>query len=584
MAEIKIDIAGMKRDVKDSLNNADDNLEESKSILNSIKVPSDFSERRTLSDAINGIETSRENIRKTNNWIDEKIQKFEEAERKNTAYVNNLTEKSTDDTTTSKNKKRTLWEILFGTGNNQTLNLDDDVIVVEPLTLEKIFGDLFYGFGKVISQKFSNMSFKEFFTGTSANTGQSWKSALTEAGNRLKEGIGLKETLATIVTTAVSAVATFARKLERERIFLGNVAVEAFGKTMDNEIVCNLLAGDKYTKEEYMEKVWKDTNATNSKSYVTSWVNNFYENTSVGKWLDKNTVLNLEWITGDEYDVTVNQEEQKVEADIVNANLNSTAKEINSTSKNVNKTEINKVENINEPSTVSDISNNINSEKQKVENIKGDTTQTNTTNTNTNTKTTQTNITNNTTTNTTQTNTIQTDTTTDVSSETATSKKTVKSMINEDINNDGLINIKDAIKLIESLCEEDIKKDMNLDINKDKIIDENDAIKLIEYIIKTSEDNMNFDMDNTDINNINENVNLDVNGDGVVDIKDVLALLKYIDEKNIKKSEIPMDINEDKETNLLDARLLLKYITGTKTTLEDTTSTLVEETIEQGGK
>lgn len=290
MAGITVDLKKMQGTVKSGINKGVSDLNSAVSIISGAKIPKDFPAGAKAKGYNNEIQDVIKTLNSVSNWIDTTVNKFEQTEAKNKALVESLIGSfSTSSNANSpssgyaaRSGQKTGKTTTFGEGLSAFFsNFKSERTGAKVTTSTHLYAS---------TSSYAASSGNKYGANTKTTTiGAGWKSFTSS----LKDGA---EELKRVGCDVVNGSIAFGKGVldVGEGIFktgkVINTVLKTPGTILKDGISClwNNAMGSPEKYKSQTKKMWDKTMTFVSTKHVDNAVSNFYKNTSVGKYLDKN--------------------------------------------------------------------------------------------------------------------------------------------------------------------------------------------------------------------------------------------------------------------------------------------------------
>ena len=291
MAGITVDIKKMKGTVKSGINKGVSNLNSAVSIISGAKVPKDFPAGAKAKGYSSQIQDVIKTLNSVSSWIDKVANKFEQAETKNKALIDNLIGSLSSSSNANapssgyaaRSGQKSGKKTTFRGGLNSLFNeFNSGKTGAKVTTCKHIYES---------SSSYAAASGNRNNTNAKTTTlGEGWKAFKRSFGEEGSKE--LKRTGCDVANVSVGFLAGGAKFGEN----VVDAGVDIFGKvskivTVPRDKVSYYWNKAMGTTEKY--KSWTDIVQKNTMSYVAvdhvgNFYSNFYKNTKVGQFLDNN--------------------------------------------------------------------------------------------------------------------------------------------------------------------------------------------------------------------------------------------------------------------------------------------------------
>ncbi len=291
MAGITVDIKKMKGTVKSGINKGVSNLNSAVSIISGAKVPKDFPAGAKAKGYSSQIQDVIKTLNSVSSWIDKVANKFEQAETKNKALIDNLIGSLSSSSNANapssgyaaRSGQKSGKKTTFRGGLNSLFNeFNSGKTGAKVTTCKHIYES---------SSSYAAASGNRNNTNAKTTTlGEGWKALKRSVGEEGSKE--LKRTGCDVANVSVGFLAGGAKFGEN----VVDAGVDIFGKvskivTVPRDKVSYYWNKAMGTTEKY--KSWTDIVQKNTMSYVAvdhvgNFYSNFYKNTKVGQFLDNN--------------------------------------------------------------------------------------------------------------------------------------------------------------------------------------------------------------------------------------------------------------------------------------------------------
>ena len=290
MAGITVDLKKMQGAVKSGINKGVGDLNSAVSIISGAKIPKDFPAGAKAKGYNNEIQDVIKTLNSVSNWIDTTVNKFERTEAKNKALVESLIGSfSTSSNANSpssgyaaRSGQKTGKTTTFGEGLSAFFsNFKSERTGAKVTTSTHLYAS---------TSSYAASSGNKYGANTKTTTiGAGWKSFTSS----LKDGA---EELKRVGCDVVNGSIAFGKGVldVGEGIFKAGKVINTVLKTPETILkdgasyLWNNAMGSPEKYKSQTKKMWDKTMTFVSTKHVDNAVSNFYKNTSVGKYLDKN--------------------------------------------------------------------------------------------------------------------------------------------------------------------------------------------------------------------------------------------------------------------------------------------------------
>ncbi len=290
MAGITVDLKKMQGTVKSGINKGVSDLNSAVSIISGAKIPKDFPAGAKAKGYNNEIQDVVKTLNSVSNWIDTTVNKFEQTEAKNKALVESLiggfSTSSNANAPSSgyaaRSGQKTGKTTTFGEGLSAFFsNFRSEKTGAKVTTSTHLYGS---------ASSYAASSGNRYGANTKTTTmGDGWKAL----GRSFKDGA---EELKRVGCDVVNGTIAFGKGALNvgEGIIKAGKVINSIFKTPGTLLIdgasylWNNAMGSPEKYKSQTKKMWDKTMTFVSTKHVDNAINNFYKNTSVGRYLDKN--------------------------------------------------------------------------------------------------------------------------------------------------------------------------------------------------------------------------------------------------------------------------------------------------------